>query len=298
MNSKLADETMKNQDSSGSFWRGIWRFVRVGLIIYLVVLLLLIFLENSLIFPAPRYPAGEWEPADLAYEDVYFDSEDGTRLHGWFVDHPNPKAHVLFCHGNGECVAYLAELLKRYRHEFGVSIFAFDYRGYGRSEGSPHEHGVLADGHAAQTWLAEKVGVQLSEVIIVGRSLGGAISVDLASRNGARALVLERTFTKMPEVASRLYPFLPVKMLMKTQFDSASKISSYKGPLLSSHGTDDQIIPFEFGKQLFEIATSEDKQFIEESGLGHNDPYSDEYLQALSDFLELQTNARRQNEDE
>ena len=297
MNSKLADETTKTRNSSRSFWRGIWRLIRVGLIIYLVVLLLLIFLENSLIFPAPKYPTGEWQPADLTFEDVYFNSEDGTRLHGWYVDHPNPKSHVLFCHGNGECVSYLTALLNRYHHEFGVSIFAFDYRGYGRSEGSPYEHGVLADGHAAQTWLAEKAGIQLSEIVIVGRSLGGAVGVDLASHNGARALVLERTFTKMPEVASRLYPFLPVKMLMKTQFDSARKIGSYKGPLLSSHGTDDQIIPFELGKQLFEIATSENKQFVEEPGLGHNDPYSEEYLNALGNFLELQCNTRRQNEE-
>ena len=124
--------------------------------IYLVVLLLLFLLENKLIFPAPRFPSGEWEPTWLEYEDVTFASTDGTNLHGWYLDHPEPKAYLLYCHGNGEHVAYVAPLAEQLRATLDVAVFAFDYRGYGRSEGSAHEAGVLADANAAHQWLSRR----------------------------------------------------------------------------------------------------------------------------------------------
>ncbi len=246
---------------------------------------MMLFLENTLIFPAPKFPQGNWQPAGLNHEDVFFESADKTKLHGWFVEHPNARAVVLFCHGNGESVAGLDQLMRDYVETFEVSIFAFDYRGYGRSEGSPNEAGILADGDAAQKWLAKRAGVELAEIVLVGRSLGGAVAVDLAARNGARGLVLERTFTSMPDVASRLYRFLPVRMLMKTQLDSINKIDQYTGPLLQSHGTADSLIPLELGRRLFDAAGSQDKKFIEEDGGEHNDGYELEYWQALQSFL-------------
>ena len=105
--------------------------------------------EELFIFPAPRYPQGDWAPEDITFEEAHFESEDGTRLHGWFMDHPNPRAHVLYCHGNGEHVAHVGGLMSAMRDELAFSVFAFDYRGYGRSGGKPSEHGVLADGRAA-----------------------------------------------------------------------------------------------------------------------------------------------------
>ncbi len=253
------------------------------MIVYVLVIVLMMIFENALIFPAPTFPTGNWQHE---FEDVYFTSADGTRLHGWYVEHKHPRAHVLFSHGNGEHVAYLYDMLTDYRAEFQVSIFAYDYRGYGRSQGTPHEKGILADGHAAQLWLAQRAGIKPNEIILVGRSLGGAVAVDQAANNGARALVLERTFTKMPDVAARLYPILPVRLLMKTQLDSLSKINRYDGPLLQSHGTADDIIPFDLGQKLFAAATTSEKYFFVEQGLGHNDAYSSGYWKRLREFLQ------------
>ena len=242
----------------------------------------MLFLENALIFPAPRYPSGNWEHP---FEDIFFESKDGTKLHGLFVDHPNPKAHLIFFHGNGEHVANSIDLLENYRDDFQATVFAFDYRGYGRSEGKPHEKGVLADGHAAHKWFTDKAGVGPNEIVLIGRSLGGAVAVDLAAEYGARALVLERTFTKMPDVAARLYPILPIRFLMKTQLDSQSKIHKYDGPLLQSHGTRDEIVPYDLGQKLFETATTQHKEFYADEGGGHNDAYSREYWTKLTEFM-------------
>src|SRR5208283_3409033 len=117
----------------------------------------------------------------------------------------------------------------------GVSVLVFDYRGYGKSEGKPDEPGVLADARAARTWLAQKSGVAENRVVLMGESLGGAVAVDLAA-DGARALILENTFSSMADVAAFHYPWAPVRLLMRTQFNSAAKIRSYRGPVFQSHG--------------------------------------------------------------
>jgi len=260
----------------------LWRLAKVFVACYLIGLLMMMFLENALVFPAPRYPTGDWEHS---FEDVYFESGDGTKLHGLLLEHDNPHIHILFCHGNGEHVAYTCDLLESYREELNATVMAFDYRGYGRSEGKPHEAGVLADGHAAQQWFAERAGMEPNEIVLIGRSLGGAVAVDLAATNGAKALVIERTFSRMPDVAARLYPFLPVRYLMRTQFDSAAKIDRFPGPILQSHGTVDEIVPYDLGRKLFDAATTDNKQFYDEVGLGHNDGYSDGYRSTLRTFL-------------
>ena len=247
---------------------------------------MMMLLEHKLIFPAPRYPAGDWEPAGLQFEDVYFTAEDGTALHGWYLEHPAPQAHVLYNHGNGEHVAYLAPVLEQLRNDLSVSIFAYDYRGYGRSEGSPSEEGVLADGLAAHVWLAERAGIPSSQVVLMGRSLGGAVAVDLATTNGARALVLESTFPSMPEVAAQIYWWAPVRLLMRTRLNSAQKIKDYSGPLLQSHGIDDEIIPIALGKKLYDASPSTNKQFIAMPRIGHNDWPSPEYFAELVRFMD------------
>ncbi len=240
-------------------------------------------LEKSLVFAPSPYPAGDWQPAGLAYEDAVFNAIDGTRLHGWYVPHEQPRAVVLFCHGNGGNVALWSDVLRTLHDRMGVSILGFDYRGYGRSEGTPSESGVLADARAARTWLARRAGVPENQIVLMGRSLGGAVAVDLAA-DGARGLVLESTFTSMPEVGHAKLPWLPVRALMRTQFNSLAKIGKYHGPLLQSHGTADRLIPFAMGRQLFDAA-NEPKQFIAIPGGDHNDPQAEEYYAALFAFL-------------
>jgi fermentation-respiration switch protein FrsA (DUF1100 family) len=279
------DEPRKVEQRPTIYKSRLLRNLRTLLSGYLLLLLLMMFLENYLIFPAPRYPQGDWDPVDISVEDVYFESADGTRLHGWYLDHPNPRCYLLYCHGNGEHVAYLNGLLQTLRDGLGLAVFAFDYRGYGRSEGSAHEAGVLQDGRAAHAWLAARAGIEPDDVVLMGRSLGGAVATDLAAHHGARGLVLESTFTSMPDVAARIYWWAPVRLLMRSQFNSLSKIDKYHGPLLCSHGTLDSLVPVDLGQRLFDAAPGRQKRFIEIAGGDHNDPQPREYYQALDRFL-------------
>jgi fermentation-respiration switch protein FrsA (DUF1100 family) len=261
------------------------RGLKIAAVIYCLVLLVLLFLENMLVYPAPRYPEGDWQASWLEHEDVSFTSADGTKLHGWYVEHPQPKAVILYCHGNGTHVAYMAEFLAEMRDKFQVSIFAFDYRGYGRSEGKPAEKGILEDADAAQEWLAKRAGIEKKDVVLMGRSLGGGIALHLAAENGARGVILQNTFTSLHDAAASHYPWVPVRLLMKNRYDSLSRISRYTGPLFISHGTADRIIPFAHGQKLFAAAPGP-KEFFEIAGGDHNDSEPEHYLPALHKFLD------------
>ncbi len=242
-------------------------------------------IENSLIFVPTRYPQGNWQPVGLTFEDAWFKAADGTQLHGWYVPHERPRATVLFCHGNAGNLSDWADVLRILHDRVGVAVMIFDYRGYGRSEGTPSESGVLADARAARAWLARRAGIAENQVVLMGRSLGGAVAVDLAAKDGARGLVLESTFTSMPEEAHAAMPWSPVRTLMHTQFNSLAKIGHYHGPLLQSHGTGDRLIPYAMGRQLF-LAANEPKQFVAIPGGDHNDPQTAEYYAALAAFLD------------
>jgi uncharacterized protein len=276
--------SLANQIRAGS--RRLWRVARPLLVVYLAVVLMFALLERLLVYPAPRFNGADYEAPDLPHEDVYFTAEDGAKLHGWYVPHPNPRAVVLFLHGNGENVAWLAPLLRLLHDRAQVTTFAWDYRGYGRSEGRPHEENLLSDARVAQLWLAERAGVQPQDIVLYGRSLGGGVAVGLAAQYPVRGLVLERTFAGLVETAAYHYPWLPVRWVMKNRFPSLQRIASYRGPLLQSHGTDDEVVPIEMGRRLFDAAASTNKRFIACEGAKHNCPQPDDYYAALVEFLD------------
>ena len=233
--------------------RFLWRVSRLLLIALLVVILGLMFFENSLIFVPGGPQSGNWNPPGLSVEDAWFQAADGTKLHGWYQRHERPRAVILFCHGNAGNVTDRAQVLSALKNWTGASALVFDYRGFGRSEGRPNEAGVLADARAARTWLAQREKMPEERIVLMGESLGGAVAVDLAA-DGARALILENTFSSLPEVAARHLPWLPVRLLMHTRLDARAKIAAYHGPLLQSHGDPDSIVPIELGRRLFEAA--------------------------------------------
>jgi uncharacterized protein len=257
-----------------------------ALVTYLLVVLAMTFLETSLVYPAPPLAAGDWQPAGLDYEDIWFTSADGTKLHGWFVPHPSPKRAIVYCHGNGEFVAFNADLAALLRDALDASVFLFDYRGYGRSEGRPHEAGCIADGIAAQRWLAERMGAEPKEIVVMGRSLGAAVAAAMAAELGAKALVLENGFSRMTDVAAHHYPWLPVRLVMHNRYDSLQRIADYHGPLLQSHGVSDWIVPIRFARQLFDAAPSQPKRFLEFNGQDHNDSFPPGYYRQLREFLD------------
>ncbi|QDT01196.1 alpha/beta hydrolase [Adhaeretor mobilis] len=242
--------------------------------------------ERWLVFPAPHANNADLQPAGLVFEDVFFSAEDGTKLNGWYVPHDSPRAVVLYCHGNGEDVPRLANRLKVLHDRIGVAVFAWDYRGYGRSEGTPHEENVVADARAAQLWLAERAGIAPEEVLLMGRSLGGAATIAVASEYPVRGLVLDRTFATLTDAAAVHFPWLPVRWMMRNRFDSVERIAKYQGPLLQTHGTEDEVIPFDHAEELFAASASEQKRFMRVEGANHNGPLPEECYAALDEFLD------------
>jgi uncharacterized protein len=254
--------------------------------------------EDSVIFQPRPFTVDDERRDDHRFENALIATNDGLQLHGWYQEAEKPTAVVLYCHGNAGNISHRRWVLKLFREYLNSTILVFDYRGYGRSEGIPSEVGVLEDARAARRWLAKRAGVPESEIVLVGNSLGGAVAVDLAAKDGTRALVLENTFTSAPEVASSHLLGLPTRWLLKNRFDSENKIADYHGPLLQTHGDADSIIPIKLGRRLFRAA-HEPKQFVVVPGGGHNDPPKREYVQALRRFLEsLPQNGSNANQEE
>lgn len=232
-------------------------------------LVLMMFEEKFIFFPAV-YPEGLYkeEARVLHPEDHFFTTEEGLRLHGWFVPSEDSLGTILLFHGNAGNLSHRGEILRRFRSA-GFHVFIFDYRGYGRSEGSPDESGVYADGRAAAAYVKNLPGVDSNRVVFCGVSLGGAVAVDVATHSTPAAMILESTFSSARDVAAHAYPFLPAQYFLRTKFDSESKIGSIHVPLLFFHGTDDSIIPIDLGRKLFDAA-NEPKFFEEVPGAGHN----------------------------
>jgi hypothetical protein len=262
-----------------------WQALRTLLIGYLLICLMLAFLERHLIYlpPAPQSDFREIER--LRGEEVWLQAEDGTRLHAWYFAHENPRLALLYSHGNAEDAEQNAEFMAFLRDQLQASVFIFDYRGYGLSAGTPDEAGLIQDGLAAQRWLAERMKIAASQVVLYGRSLGGGVMVALAEQLGARALVVHNSFASMTDVAAHHYSFLPVRLLMRNRFPSAERIRNYDGPLLQIHGTADEIVPLSLARPLFDASGSEHKQFIEVPGGTHNDPLPPVAFEGLVEFL-------------
>ncbi|CAK9067837.1 Uncharacterized protein Rv2307c [Durusdinium trenchii] len=234
--------------------------------------------------PAPA-SYGNWEPENLPYEDVWFSCE-GEKLHGWLVEHESPRAVVLFLHGSSANLSYRDEVVRKLHDELGLTVMVFDYRGFGRSEGKLNgEAALVADSLAARRYLSERTGVPEDEIVLYGRSLGSAMAVELASRDGARAVVLQNAFTSLPDVAHEHFRFAPVYRTMKYRLNSLSKIGQYQGPLLQSHAEQDDVVPLEQARRLFEGA-NEPKTFLVEPGFKHATPASQEFFEAFDALID------------
>jgi fermentation-respiration switch protein FrsA (DUF1100 family) len=260
------------------------RVTRVALVAYLVIILVMMWLEESLIFVPFSTAADDWHPSGLQVEDAWFEAADGVRIHGWHVPHEHPRAVVLFAHGNAGNVTHRADVLRALHDRVGVSVLAFDYRGYGRSGGKPTGQGILADARAARTWLARRENIPAEQIVLMGESIGGAVAVDLAA-DGARGLIVENSFASLPEVAAYHFPWLPVRLFMRTRLNSAARIRNYHGPLLQSHGDCDTIVPLASAERLF-AAANEPKKFILIPGGDHNDAHGPQYYEQICQFVQ------------
>lgn len=246
----------------------------------------MLFEERFIFFPSP-YPDGYYEEArSLPFlEDCWFTTEDGVKLHGWFARKDSALATLVLSHGNAGNLSHRLPIIKTLR-DMGFNVFMYDYRGYGRSEGSPDEEGVYRDGRAAFDYVVKRKDVDSTKVILFGTSLGGAVAVDVALDRPAAGMILESTFSSAKDVARVAYPFLPAQFLLRSKFDSAEKIRSIHFPLLFLHGDQDSVIPISLGRKLYEAA-NEPKTFHVVPGADHNDIFwvgGRAYLEQIRNF--------------
>lgn len=226
------------------------------------------------------------ENIGLAFDELELRTRDEVRLHGWYVPADNARGTVLFSHGNAGNIGHRLDTVRLF-HGLGLNVLLYDYRGFGNSEGETTEAGTYLDGQAAWDWLTGEQQTDPGQIVIFGRSLGAAVAADLATRNTAAAVILESAFTSVPDMAASVYPWLPVRMLSRFQYNNLDKVRNITVPLLIVHSPDDEIIPYEHGEQLFAQAR-EPKQFLVLQG-GHNDGFyvsRDHYAESLDDFLQ------------
>jgi pimeloyl-ACP methyl ester carboxylesterase len=227
--------------------------------------------QRRRLFVPERYPEGQWQPREhgLEAEDHWFRSSDGVRLHGWWIHRRNAVCTLLFCHGNSGSIGHRIEELL-YMAGLPVNIFAFDYRGYGRSSGSPSEEGLFRDARSAFRHVVRELGVRPRSILLVGHSLGGAVAVDAAIDLPVAGLVVQSTFTNVKDMARVLHPRLPMHWIATNQFRSIEKVSNIRVPKLFVHGTADETVPYSLGRRLFQEATSP-KTFLTVRDAGHHD---------------------------
>ena len=260
----------------------------VAFITWCGIALYLYFKQPRLLY-YPQLPTRNIEvtPAEfgLAFENVQLIAEDGTQLHGWFVPASDSRGTLLFNHGNAGNISHRIDSVELF-HSLGLNVLIYDYRGFGESEGKPSEAGTYLDVKAAWDYLLEERKIAAQQIVIFGRSLGAAVAADLASQNPSAGVILESTFTSVPDMAASLYPWLPVRWLTRFQYNNLEKVARITSPILVVHSREDEMIPYAHGEQLFARA-NEPKQFFELHG-SHDDGYHVSrtiYTEMLQQFL-------------
>lgn len=260
----------------------------IAALIYALLCTYLFFMQEKILY-YPNVGGRELQssPADigLEYESVSLRTSDDVLIHGWFVKSEKNIGTVLFFHGNAGNISHRLDTLRIFNH-LGLSTLIIDYRGYGQSEGDISEQGTYLDAEAAWTYLTELNNTDPLKIIIFGRSLGGAIAANLAAKKRSAGLILESVFTSVPDMAAKLYPVFPVRLLCRYQYDAKMSLDAVVSPVLIVHSPDDEIIPFENGKELFAQA-NEPKSFLQIRG-GHNDGFISSgplYYEGLEKFI-------------
>lgn len=246
-------------------------------------------LDQVFVYHPSPWRSGNWPRASgLPLEDVWLDTPDGLRLFGWFVPAPasGTSPVLLWCHGNaGNIIDRLPNLVAL--HRIGLSVFLFDYRGYGKSTGQPTEAGLYMDALTAYAHLVESRRTPAARLVVFGRSLGAAVAGTVASRKPAAGLILESPFPSVSAVA-RDYSFgLPADWLLTARFDLSERLPEITIPTLVIHGDRDEVIPIELGRRVYE-AVRAPKSFYEVRGAGHNDLYlvgGRAYFHRLREFV-------------
>lgn len=241
-------------------------------------------IERLIFFPEKVL---EFIPSQLEtpYEDIFFRSQDGTILHGWFFPWPGANRTLIYFHGNAGNISHRIDKVKALR-KIGLNIFLFDYREYGGSEGKASITGVKKDAYAAYQYIAKKEGVNPNHIILHGSSMGAALVAELATQEPVSAVILESAFPSLKEIAKVVYPLVPSTMV-PDEFRAIDHVRALRAPLLVIHGMEDEIVPLKLGRKLWDAAP-QPKRFYPLPGGHHNDLYmvgGERYLNEIEEFL-------------
>ncbi len=261
------------------------RILFLFLLCYLAILLLVFLLQKQMVYHPFRGIRSTPSDIGLLYREVSIKTSDGLRLCGWLVGDDKNRDVILHFHGNAGNISHRLDSFFIF-NRLGLNTFIFDYRGYGRSQGVPSEQGTYLDAEAAWQYLIETEHIPSERIILFGRSLGGAVAARLATKVKAKALILESTFTSVPDLGADLYPFLPVRLLARYKYNTRAFLPGVNVPVLIIHSPEDEIIPFSHGKALYEAA-KEPKHFLRISG-SHNEGFfhsKEIYMEGLKEFL-------------
>lgn len=260
----------------------------VGAGFYLVAALFVYFGQKGMLYYPQRALEMRPDMVGLSYVDINLETHDGVAIHGWYVTAPNPRGAALFLHGNAGNLSNRVPLIQLL-NSLALDVCIIDYRGYGKSDGEPTEEGTYADARAAWEYLLFERGLAPEQIVLFGRSLGAAVAAQLAaSVNPAPAgVILEGCFTSVPDMGAEIYPWLPVRLLARYDYNTRAAVREFNAPLLVLHSSDDQVTPLSQGRAVFDAA-NEPKRFVELLG-GHDDAYivsETEYTNALREFLD------------
>jgi hypothetical protein len=261
--------------------------VLAGLAYVLLCIFLFLLQGRLLYYPGLGGRQLQGSPADigLEYESVTLVTGDDVRIHGWFIDARPHRGTLLFFHGNAGNISHRLDSLRIF-NRLGLATLIIDYRGYGRSGGRVSEKGTYLDAEAAWQYLTKTRGIDPQQIVVFGRSLGGAVAANLAAKHPPAGLILESVFTSVPDMAAKLYPFLPVRLLSRFSYDARRAVKEVAVPVLIVHSPEDDIIPFENGLSLF-AAAGEPKSFLQIRGT-HNEGFLASgllYYEGLDDFV-------------
>jgi len=267
--------------------------LRIFIYLILAIALMAIYVKylerRNLFFPFREIECTP-QAIGLSYEDIYFTTEDGKKINGWFIPAKEAKRTILFFHGNAGNVSHRLDKIKIF-HDLGLNIFIIDYRGYGKSEGAPSEAGLYLDAKAAYSYLTDNLNIIPSSIILYGESLGGAVALELATKVTASAVITEETFSNMRGIAKDTYPFMP-SFLVSDGFNSLSRIEKVDIPKLIIHSKNDEMIPFSNAQTLYNKAKNP-KVLAVISG-SHNDAFIEsekDYTNYIREFIKKLNNA-------
>ncbi|TWU43242.1 Alpha/beta hydrolase family protein [Novipirellula aureliae] len=246
---------------------------RIIALSYLAVLVALVAMETRLVYPGAFMDADRQLALDLDPDitTVVCTAADGVQTKGRLVEKPDAEQVVLFLHGNGTKAIWQDSHIESISRDLNAHVLAAEFRGFAGDDHTPSEAGIIADSIGARDYLCARYDLAPSGIIVYGESLGGGCAAAVAAKGGAKVLILERTFDRLVDISADMYPWVPVKLLMRNRFDSVARLSDYDGPFIQLHGDADTLIPIENGRNLFQSVPTTDKVWIEMQGIGHND---------------------------